>query len=155
LRSPEPHLRYVSTQHAAVVLSVVKSTATGVAPGGTIHFHQVQAGSWGIDGRLYDGAEPAYRVGDEFIGFFARERDGQLAELESGEFMFRVIRDSVSWTRAPSHGVKNGMSVEAVLGLLRKSLSARTPISRAARPNIALHPTAPVPPLRAAGERAR
>ncbi len=133
LRSPQPHVRYVSTEQSGVVVSVLKNPPAGLPPAGAFHFRQVQAGGWGSDGRAYGGAEPAYRVGDELIGFFARDSEGQLTELEGGYFMFRVVRESVLWPRAPSHGIQNGMSVDAFLEFLRKSLPARHPTSQRPR----------------------
>ena len=111
--------RMLTMEYEARASSVIKG-AQHLGPGQTFRFLQLQAGARGADGGRLGGEEPAYRVGDEFIGFFARDVAGRLMSLESGAFMFPIVNGRISWRREQPAGVRNGMTVDEFLSVIRR-----------------------------------
>jgi hypothetical protein len=115
-----PSQNLLATQHVARVVSVLKGGAPDLAEGGSVRFWQGQAGEWVEDGLRIVGQNSPYRVGDEFVGLFRRDRDGRLHELIGADSMFRVVDGRVPWRHEPAPGIQDGMSVEAFVAAPRR-----------------------------------
>ena len=118
-----PSESWLTTEHVAVALSVLKGGAADLAPGASLHFWQPYAGAWVEDGRRLVGERPPYQVDDEFVGLFTRVQDAKLVESVAGRYMFRVLGGKVAWPHAPSSGVQDGMSVDAFIAALLQLLA--------------------------------
>jgi hypothetical protein len=118
-----PSESWLTTEHIAEIITVVKGTGSDLAEGNSLHFWQTYAGEWIEDGKRIVGESSPYRVGDEFVGLFTREEDGKLVESVAGRFMYRVVAGKVVWSGRPTPGIQDGMPVDAFIAALRQIMA--------------------------------
>jgi hypothetical protein len=118
-----PSEAWLTTEHVAAVLGVLKGAAADLTEGESVRVWQTFAGEWVEDGRRLVGERPPYKVGDEFVGLFSREPDAKLVEFAAGRFMFQVVGGKVEWRHEPSPGIRDGMTVSTFIDALRQLMA--------------------------------
>ncbi len=114
----------IDTLHRAQIVGVFKNTGPELVTGGTITFHQDQAGEWVEDGRTYRGQFAPYRAGDELIGLFSRDDAGRLSELAGPHYIVSRCRRTREGSAVFRVGVTEDMSLDAFIAALKRLLAS-------------------------------
>ena len=117
----------IDTLHRAQIIGVFKNTGPELVTGGTLTFHQDQAGEWVEDGRTYRGQFAPYRTGDELIGLFSRDDAGRLSELAGPHYLSRIANGRVKvppYFSDAASGMTEDMGLDAFIAALKRLLAS-------------------------------